>query len=61
MVKNARMSHKGITKGKKVEGQHSEVVLAYYEVELRLLEKWLVDPKTNEDHIEVVEEEEIKD
>lgn len=54
------MSHKCIAEGEKIEGQHSKVVLAYYEVELRLLERWLLKPKTDEDHIKVAKEEESK-
>ena len=48
---------KDIIEGNEAEDKHSNVVLEDFEAELRMLEEWLKEPKTNE---EVVKEDEGK-
>lgn len=57
MENDKDMSHEGMTKDQNVEEQHLDAVLANFEVELRMLEKWLENPKTDE---EVAKENESK-
>lgn len=59
-IEDAEMSHEDITKDEKVEDQHSNVLLTSFEIELRLQEKWIEDPKVYTKVLECKEEFQIK-
>ena len=57
MEEGKEMPHEGIIKDNKVLDQHSYGVLIGFEEELRLLEKWLEEPKV---YVKVAKEDESK-
>ena len=60
MTKDKWMSHEDTIENEKAENPHSDEVLAGFEEELRLLEKWLDEPKVYADFIECKKEFQIE-